>query len=223
MKYAALLVLAVATSAPAADWEPLERIRAAAEAAVKQTRPDATVTAATLDERLRLPACDTAPRAGAQPQAGGAQVSVAVQCAGPTAWTLYVPVKINEVRRVLVLRRSLLRGATLAADAVGFEERDTAGLSFGYIDDLAGVAGKSLKRPLAAGAVLTPDALEAARLVRRGERVTLIGRAGPVEVRAEGKALADGGSGQSISVENLSSRRIVEGVVLDAGTVEVRL
>jgi flagella basal body P-ring formation protein FlgA len=51
--------------------------------------------------------------------------------------------------------------------------------------------------------------------------VTLVGRNGSFEVRAQGKALADAGAGERVRVENLSSRRVVEGQVRADGSVLV--
>lgn len=68
---------------------------------------------------------------------------------------------------------------------------------------------------------LSKPAPAQARLIRRGELVTLLSRGGAIEVRAQGKALGDGALGDSIQVQNSSSGRVVGGVVRAAGQVEV--
>ena len=80
-----------------------------------------------------------------------------------------------------------------------------------------------LRRPAAAGSVLTPELVEAPRLVRRGELVTVTARTGGIEIRTQGKAMRDGVQGERIPVENASSRRVVEGQVTGRGQVEVTL
>jgi len=52
--------------------------------------------------------------------------------------------------------------------------------------------------------------------------VTLVSRQGGIEVRMAGRALTAGSPGERISAENLSSRKRVQGVVMDNGEVRVR-
>lgn len=49
----------------------------------------------------------------------------------------------------------------------------------------------------------------------------LIASVGTMEVRMAGKALADATKGQRIRVQNISSKRIVEGIVDSSGTVRI--
>ena len=79
--------------------------------------------------------------------------------------------------------------------------------------DVDALARNTLIRPLAAGAVLTMDALVPDFIVKQGEAVTLLASVGGIEVRAPGRALSDGRDGARIKVQNLGSLRVVEGVV----------
>ena len=80
-----------------------------------------------------------------------------------------------------------------------------------------------LKLTLKPGAVLSPGQLRRPPAVKRGSQVTILGRAGGIEVRMSGKALSDGARGQRIKVRNSSSSRQIEGTVIARGTVEVTL
>lgn len=211
-----------------AGWESNERIRATAAAFVAaQSAPTAKIEASALDNRLRLPACPQSLKASAPNAANRGAWSVSVLCelgagAGPL-WSIYVPVRVADIRPVVVLTRPLAPGQAITADAVALESRDIATLSFGYLSDPSALVGQSLRRPIPPGSALTPDVVAAQKVIKRGAVVTIIGRAGSLEVRAQGKALADGGGGERIAVENLSSHRIVEGVIRDGGVVEVSL
>jgi flagella basal body P-ring formation protein FlgA len=59
-------------------------------------------------------------------------------------------------------------------------------------------------------------------VIQRGDPVVLVSRSGGIEVRASGRALAAAGVDERISVENVSSRRVVQGQVLASGEVLVR-
>jgi flagella basal body P-ring formation protein FlgA len=58
-------------------------------------------------------------------------------------------------------------------------------------------------------------------VIQHGQEVTLVAAAGGIEVRATGRALADGASGSRVKVQNLSSMKVVEGVVEGPDLVRV--
>lgn len=206
-------------------FEAPERIRAVAhDFARQQAGADTEVEAAALDERLRLPACDKSPVAF-MPQGnnGRGAMTVGVRCDAPVAWTLYVPVRISQNLQVLVLNRSVGRGEIIAADMLSLQSRDTATLPYGYLGNPADALGKTLKRPMVAGSVLSPDAIESQRIIKRGQLVTVFSRIGGLEVRAEATALSDAGLGDRLRVESKSSHRVVEGLVRSADSIEVAM
>lgn len=221
----ALVGLLLMSSARAdGQIEAASRIREVAERYVAaQVIPTATVTAEPLDNRLRLPVCGSPLDASAANAATRSGWSVLVSCRenGSSLWAVFVPVKVADLRPVVVMNRSIAPGQPITADALRIESRDIASLSMGYVSSTNEAIGRSLRRPVAPGAALTPDALAVTKLIRRGALITLVGKSGGLEVRAQGKAMADGGNGERISVENLSSRRVVQGVVRDGDTVEV--
>ncbi len=66
--------------------------------------------------------------------------------------------------------------------------------------------------------MLQPDVL-----VRRGQQVTLIAANGGVQIRAQGQALTEGAAADRVRVQNVSSLKVVEGVVESDGVVRVGL
>lgn len=67
--------------------------------------------------------------------------------------------------------------------------------------------GMETTRTVAAGQVLTADALRQPTLVKRGEAVTVYARSRGVVVRVTGRALESGSRGSLISVESLDNRQ----------------
>jgi flagella basal body P-ring formation protein FlgA len=204
--------------AQAQDVQSLDSIRAAAEAHVRAKMPaqahGIVVTAGELDSRLRLSQCSQPLKAalpsGAQIQA---RMAVGVSCKQGTPWTIYVPVTVESEIAVLVLKNAAPRGARLTAADVIAQNQRVSGLPVSYVTDTRALERQTLKRPLAAGAVLTTDSLLPDFIVKRGEQVTLLAAASGIEVRAPGRALADGRDGARIPVQNLASLKVVEGVV----------
>lgn len=207
----ALLVLA-ALPASAAGWQPVDSIRAAA----LSTLPAGSEGDTTLDSALRLPACGQGLRA--QPTGTS---TVEVSCPDPGGWRLFVPIRIRRNQNVLILNRGIGAGETIAAADITTAQRDVARIAGAALADPAAAVGRVARRTLSAGSLLAANDLVAQRLVRRGDSVALVSRFGGVEVRVAGKALADAGENERVSVENLSSRKIVQGTVAATGDVFV--
>lgn len=177
-----------------------------------------------LDPRLRLADCDQPLEAF---QSTGARAvgrtSVGVRCTGAPGWTIYVSADVDVFSKALVTTRSLPRGADLGPEDVRLVETTVSGLAAGYLRDSAEIEGLATRRPLPAGTVLTPAMLVAPHIVRRGDRVTLVGGEGPIQVEMLGEAVNNAARGERVRVRALNSQRIIEGWVVSASVVKVTL
>jgi len=223
-----LFVLNAQAQEPARATEPLSAIRAAAQSFAKSQVPagagvgETTVTAGQLDSRLRLAECEGSLTASLP--AGmtlQARSTIGVTCAGPVHWTVYVPVVVESRINVLVLKHAVGRDTKLTAADVAVETRKVAGPGAAYLNSAGELRGRVVRRPLAAGVTLSADMFSADLIVHRGQEVTLLSQGGAIEVRASGKAMADAAAGARVQVQNVSSMRIVEGVVESADVVRV--
>ncbi|CAK0759276.1 flagella basal body P-ring formation protein FlgA [Gammaproteobacteria bacterium] len=204
--------------------QSLDSITATVRAFLSPVRPGGgeppPVTIDSLDPRLRLSACtkplEVSLAPGSRPTG---RTVVAVHCSSPHPWSLYVPAKVTTPVLVVVATRPLLRDQVLKAADATVEQRDAGDLTSGYLTDPNQVLGKILTRPATARSALTPDQVLAVRVIRRGERVTLVVQGAGLAVRSAGVALSDAGVGERVSVRNESSRRIVEGTAKEVGVV----
>ncbi len=210
-------------------WQDPASIRAVAQAWLQDYASSShtgrtEIRLGQLDPRLRLKACHR-PLEGFLPPGGRSMgnTSVGVRCPDEGGWSIYITAKIDVFGKVVVLRQPLARGAAIKAGDIGLVERNLAALPYGYFADPGPVIGMLAKRTLAATTVLTPQMLQAPKLVRRGERVTLIAENGRLKVRMTGEALSDGASGDLIRVRTSGSRRIIDGRVVSQGVVKVTL
>jgi len=215
------------SSCAVAQVQSLESIQSAAEKSVvaqlPQTKGKYFVTASRLDPRLRLAQCSTALEATLPNTATtGARTTVGVRCTAP-AWSIYVPVSVEVEAPVLVLRRALPRRSPVEIADVELQTRRISGVAGGLISDTGNLLGRRLRRALPAGSPLTADVLVPDVLVHRGQQVTLLASNGPFEIRAQGQALSDGSEKERIRVQNVTSRKVVEGVVESSSTVRVDL
>ncbi len=201
-------------------------IRLTAEAAVRASLPSSTgayiVTAAALDPRLRLAACSTPLAAAAAPlRAGQSRTLVSVKCDGSSPWTWNVPVSLEIEQRALVARVPIARGAALSAADITQDTRRVPGITTRYLSDPIELQHRVARRPIAPGEALSIDALMPAKLIQRGQQVTLVAQVNGVTIRAPGRALTDAGAHQRVRVQNLQSLSVIEGIATSVDTVQV--
>ena len=142
-------------------------------------------------------------------------------CEGPVRWTVYVPVTVESRISVLILKHPVPRDARLTIEDVTIESRKVTGLSTAFLTDVSDLQARSVQRPLPMGTTLTLDMFKPDLVIKHGQEVTLLAAAGGIEVRAAGRALADAAGGTRLKVQNLSSLKVVEGVVEGPDLVRV--
>ena len=150
-----------------------------------------------------------------------ASTTVEVSCPDAGGWRLFVPVKVRRNQAVLVLNRGIGTGETLTAADITTAQRDAARIAGAVLADPNAAIGRIARRPLQAGALLSNNDLVVQRLIKRGDNVALVSRRGSVEVRIAGRAMGDAGENERVSVENLSSRRVMQGIATPGGDVLV--
>lgn len=223
----ALTALAVPANA-SANVQSIDSIRATAEQFVRSSLPEKSpkhfITAGNLDSRLRLDECAAPLEAFSQGTGmNTGRMTIGVRCPSAAPWTIYVPVTVEVEVSVLVLRRPLARRSRVEITDVEPQVRRMPGQAAAFVNDIASLQGHRLKRALPVGTALTVDMLKPDLLVRRGQHVTLIAANGGVEIRAQGQALTEGSAEDRVRVQNVSSLKVVEGVVESDGVVRVGL
>ena len=120
------------------------------------------------------------------------------------------------------LTRSLPAGTILQAS--DFVMRDTAlqsaqGQNAPELDQLV---GRQLLRQLREGTPVRFNDVAEPVLIARNDIVTIFLRTGALTLTVKGQALADASRGQVVSVLNLLSNRVVQGIAINPGTVEIQ-
>lgn len=122
-----------------------------------------------------------------------------------------------EEPMVLIVTRPIPARSVLAEGDLAIVPADIPGA----LSDLAGVLGQEARIALYPGRPLMAADIGPAALIERNQTVTLIFRQGRLVIRAEGRALARGGQGETIQAMNLGSRRPVSGRIAPDGTLVV--
>ena len=149
------------------------------------------------------------------------RLTVGVKCTDANPWSLHVPVTVTVYKNVVVASRSLSRGEVLTENDFKRVKYDMSQLPVGYIEDPVYGIGMELKRRLATGVPLTASMMKKPHIIKRGQQVSIVARAGGMEVRMSGKALAHGAVGERIRVLNVRSKKKLEGTVTPSGDIKV--
>jgi flagella basal body P-ring formation protein FlgA len=211
-------------NAVAEETQDLETIQDAARQLIAADNADSSVQieVGRLDPRLRLHRCDQAIEAFYPPGSNRhGNTTVGVRCNGSTPWSLYVPVRVLDMQTVIVAARNLPAGGLIDESDLGIETRDVTRLQGDYFNDIDQLVGKQLAHPLSAGQVMATRHIRVPNAIKRGQRVTLLANQNGFEVRMSGTAMDDAGVGERIRVKNLTSSRVVEGVVNEDGSIVV--
>jgi flagella basal body P-ring formation protein FlgA len=141
--------------------------------------------------------------------------------AGRPVKTVSVGADIGLFAPVVVARRPIARGETLAEDDLAVDRRDLSRVARGAVADLGEVAGRVAAAPLVPFVPIRREQLTTAAVVREGDVVLLVAERGGLRITAPGEVRADAGAGEQVRVVNRTSHKALVGRVLDERTVAV--
>jgi flagella basal body P-ring formation protein FlgA len=134
---------------------------------------------------------------------------------------MFLPVSVTITGDAMVAARTLGRGERLTESALRTDTVVVNSIRRGTITSEDQLVGMEMRRGVNAGTVFTPDLLLTPAAIERGDHVIISARSGNFSVNSRGKALASGGIGEQVLVENLSSSRTVRARVTAPGHVEI--
>jgi flagella basal body P-ring formation protein FlgA len=205
----------------AAAREAIERFL---DATVRAEGGDAVLRAVEVPGVVRIPAGAyttrvTAP-AGA-PLVGRTRLQVDFVVDDRPEKTLWVGVEIGVWGDVVVPKRSVAHGETLAADDLAVDRRDLAQVPRGALRSVGEASGQVARVPLAAFAPIRRDQLANPAAVKRGDAVLLVATHGALRLSVPGEVLQDAAVGEQVRVVNRTTRKDLIGRVVDPSTVVV--
>ena len=122
---------------------------------------------------------------------------------------------------LVVPAHDIARGAVIAESDLAAKSVPVLRMNESLIRNASDAVGHEAKRALRAGELLRTSDLKRPTLVAKGATVTMLFEAPGMSLTAVGRALAEGGEGDSIAVLNPTSYRQVVAVVTAPGTVRV--
>jgi flagella basal body P-ring formation protein FlgA len=140
---------------------------------------------------------------------------------GSATGQLPISGQVAATVEVPVLRDSVRRGDLVNADLVDYALIPANRLSGDYVLDIADLTGQAARRTLHPNRPIRSADLMPPIVVPKNKLVSMVYESGAMRVTAQGRAMDDGGAGDTITVLNTDSKRTVEAVIVDAETVTV--
>ena len=121
--------------------------------------------------------------------------------------------------RVVVPAHDIARGDTISESDLTYATVDGAALMSGVPTKMDEVKGMQARRTLSAGQPFRADDVRHPIVITKGQTVTMEFDAPGVQLTAMGRAMSEGGVGDTVTVQNPASYRMISAVVIAPGTV----
>jgi flagella basal body P-ring formation protein FlgA len=132
---------------------------------------------------------------------------------------LAIPAMAEPGVRIVVPAHDIGRGDTIAESDLTYTMVDGAALMSGVVTSMDALTGMETRRLLRAGESLRNDDVRRPIVVKKGQTITMTFSVPGVEVTAMGRAMSEGGIGDTVTVQNSASYRMITATVTAPGTV----
>ncbi len=130
-----------------------------------------------------------------------------------------LPAAADTGVRIVVPAHDIARGQVIADSDLTYATVQGTALMAGTVTGIDAIKDMEARRMLHAGEALRVDDVRRPVVVTKGQTVTMLFRAPGVELTAMGRAMGEGGIGDTVTVQNPSSFRMISGVISAPGTV----
>lgn len=152
---------------------------------------------------------------------GNLSLFLDVQINGTKVDRLNIKGKIAVFNNVYCAATDLKKNQIVTAEDFRLQEKNIYQLKEGYLVDLSVVKDKRMKSAMKKGDALTHAHLAKIHMVKKGDIVTLIAKNNNLTIVTSGISQENGYESALVKVENLSSGKLVRGIVTDKSKVEV--
>lgn len=121
--------------------------------------------------------------------------------------------------RIVVPSHSIARGTTISDSDLSYQTVSPDSVQAGIVTSMNDLDGMEARRMLRAGEPVRPDDVRKPILVTKGSTVTMNFSVPGITLTATGKAMSEGGMGETVTVLNPISYRQISCTVTGAGTV----
>jgi flagellar basal body P-ring formation protein FlgA len=149
-----------------------------------------------------------------------------IAVAGSRALTLKplrVAGQVVDTIEVPVLARGVARGEQVRPSDIRLERRPRTEVAQSGFVDMSALTGRIARSTLQAGTLVREADLAKQEVVGKNDMVTVTYETPGLQLAMRGKAMESGGVGDIVLVQNLQSKRTLQGTIVGAGRISVSL
>lgn len=225
--FAVILGLSVSTSVTASQQNYLERQQVidAAEHYVYQklngdSKENLMIEGIPMDARIVVPSCEQPYQISVNDEAlRQSNITVKASCQSMN-WYVYLVVKVTEMESVVVFSSAVSPGTVLTEHNLEIIELDKKRLRGTTFSDIESVIGARIKRRSRSGQPVVPNQL---CFVCKGDTILITANSKGLTIKANGVAQQDGNLGDTITVKNSRSKKMIHAEVVSTNQVSIRI
>lgn len=143
--------------------------------------------------------------------------------AGKSTSKIFIRSRVEVYKKVVTAAKYIKRGGGIEPGDLALEDRDVSLLPQKYYENLAQVISTEAKTAIPLRSTIFEWMIKETPLVHRGDKITIKVLGPSLVVKTEGIAMEDGYQGKKIKVSAKNSKTTLDGIVVSAGEVEVKL
>ena len=133
------------------------------------------------------------------------------------------PAQAPATLRIVVPTRDLNRGEVIGESDLTYADITGTALSPSTATKFETLTGMQTRRLLRAGDAVRAEDVRRPVVVTKGQTVTMTFHAPGIQLSAMGRAMSEGGVGDTVTVQNPASFRMVTATITGAGTVRAEM
>ena len=174
-----------------------------------------------LSSTLKLPFCNKPLLLNDRnPNTTTGRMTISISCESPK-WRVFVPVVVDGKLPVVMSVKGILKLAVIEPEDIQQILLPYKKVPKGSMVNIATAIGMRTTKAIPPNKVLKIRDLQPPFWVFKDQQVNLITRIGSIEVKVKGLALQSGVEQEQVPVKNLSSDKVVKGIVIAPNTVLV--
>jgi flagella basal body P-ring formation protein FlgA len=190
-------------------------IKAAAEDFVRAQIPEditiKAITAGKIDSRLKFTQCSQPLDLRSTMNRNISKSwTIGIRCNDAKAWSLYLPVKADLTRKMLLSSTTITRGEIITADKIKLVDQPIRQHSQKHFSKSVDVIGRQARTTIRPDRIINSSMLQQAYLVKKREAVLIYAQNSKLRISMQGTALKNGRHNEMIKVRNNSSKKIIE-------------
>jgi flagella basal body P-ring formation protein FlgA len=136
---------------------------------------------------------------------------------------IIVRADVSVYEKVVKSKRPFKKGHVIESSDIYITKMDIRKMPNSSVKDPKSIIGKTLKRSIIANIPIVEDMVEQSQVVKRGKMVLLTINYKGLNITASGMTKEKGYVGMPVRAVNLSSKKMVTGILINQNTVKVEL